>query len=131
MVDLLSHEKAKKILMHGSNEDIKEMLYGLGFDVYGYGLEYQIVEHVPLSWRPYKNKSVHTGRFYSWERRDEEWIESGNCSEEQRLAQMYLKDKELVEDLARLSHLPNWTGMAMDHLEKHWSLKKEGKKNNG
>lgn len=131
VVDLLSHEKAKKILMHGSNEDIKEMLYGLGFDVYGYGLEYQIVVHVPLSWKSYKNKSVYTGRFVSQERSDEEWIESGNCSEEKRLSKMYLEDKELVKEIERLSYLPNWTGMAMAHLEEHWTLKKEGKKNNG
>lgn len=112
-MDLLSFPESKDVVVREDEEALKEILYSLGFDVYKYGYEYQIVLHRPLT----TNKPIKTGRFIGYERDDEEWLNSGMCSEEKRLGMMYLKDKEFVKDLERMSEYPKWTLIAMEHYE--------------
>lgn len=129
IVDLLSFEESREIVRRGDEDALRELLYNIGFDV-EYGWDYQICLHTPHIHKGSGKGPVYTMRIVGEERYDEEWLNSEHCSREQRMAHLWLKDRGLVEELERLSHTPNWTGMLIEHLEEYWGTAKDGSRNN-
>lgn len=126
VLDLLEFKESRDIVYRGNISELEQLLYSCGFDVYTWGIAYQICNHRPLCWsKNGNNRTAYTMRFLSLERNDPEWINSGNMSEEKKQEVMYLNDPEFQEELARMSVFPNPTLDIMNKLEEHWGWLKE------
>ena len=133
IVDLLSYRESREIVVEEDVESFNKMMHDIGFDM-KYGILYQICLHRPMVHKGTDKPPVYTGRFVGEERFDEEWLTSGNASEEQRRNHMWLDDPSFVEELEKLSTYPNFTKMALDRVRENWWFMKdkqeEGKEEN-
>lgn len=123
IVDLLACDDTRETIRNNDKDKLFNILWGCGFDVKGWGVNEMLCYHRPLSYiLRGDHRPIYTLKYTSVERLDSEWIESGNASKEVLREHMAKKDKQLVRDLECMERYPNFTGMAMAHLEEHWSL---------
>lgn len=92
-------------------DDFYITLFDIGFDT-----EKDIVlekcVHRPLV----HNNEVETYRWVGTERRDAAWMTSEWCTMENRLEVAGMKDPGFQRELIRMSRLPNFTQMIIDHV---------------
>lgn len=130
LLDLLEFKESKDIVLSGDVNKLTKLLYDCGFDVYGFGIAYQICEHRPLSWsKNGNNNTAYTMRFLSMERCDIEWQQSGYMSEEKKHEILYLKDPELQRDLEMMSRRANPTLAIIQSMEENWGWLRDEEQN--
>lgn len=109
--DLLSFDESKKVLSEGSEEDLINLLYELGFSK-DHEIEIQECAH-----RPMVTKAVYNGaRFFGRERIDDEWLNSEYCTRENKLELIGVKDTSFLKELLEMSKETNFTAMIVSHI---------------
>ena len=113
VVDIEKVEEAKQIMQSEDEEKIADFFYGMGFDP-KYPIIPQKCLHRPMT---ETNMVVDTIRFVSFERSDEEWVNSKYCTQENKLVQIGKKDRIFQEDLVKLSDVPNYTALVIEKIK--------------
>lgn len=110
--DLLSVEEAKEIVANDDYTKFYDLLFDIGFDI-NREIEFQEVYCRSLI----NHNIICLGRWIGFERVDKEWINSEYCTFENKL--LYREDKSMVMELAKMSNVPNFTGMLVEHIEEN------------
>lgn len=110
--DVEQFPEAVEILINGEEKEVLNFFFSLGFDI-NRDIEQQYVNH-----RPMTTKEVWlTYRWIGDERKDEEWINSGYCTKENKLEITGMKDPHLLRDLVQMSRRPNFISMIMEYMQ--------------
>lgn len=110
--DLLSVKEAKEIVANDDYTRFYDLLFDIGFDIN------REIEFQEVYCRSFINHNIIClGRWIGFERVDEEWINSEYCTFENKL--LCREDKSMVMELAKMSNVPNFTGMLIEHIEEN------------
>lgn len=124
LVDLMSFEESREIIVNQDLRRFQSLMFNIGFDT-GFGISRRECYHIPLTNLNKENKVVWSVRFEGRERCDEKWLNSGYASEYLRDHMVMLRDRQLFVELCRMSQYPNWSGMLLDKKEQYYLWEKE------
>ena len=114
LYDLLHIPKAKEAALSEDYAALYDLFHELGIDIN------QEIEWQDVNCRSMIDNSICFGRWVGEERTDQEWLDSRECTFENRKEQAGKKDIHLRIIMERMSEYPNFTRMAMKHMEEHW-----------
>ena len=122
LFDIMSTKSGQEVMKSGDKSKLERMLHFIGFDVeYGYEIT-EAVTHRPIA---FHGKLWKGPRIEGVERSDDQWLKSGNASNEAFI--QYTKDHSLRADLIVMSRRSTNTLDAMEHLkESEKNEKKNG-----
>lgn len=115
VVDVLSCEEARQILLSQDETAFYTLLNDIGFDL-KHEVDYEVCLHRPMVLDKITKTPVETGRWIGTERRDDWWLRSEHCSMENRLEMIGKKDVAFQKELLEMNRRPNFTAMACDYL---------------
>lgn len=110
--DIRSVPEAHKVLLSGDETLFKELLFSIGFDVER-DIEMEVVTHRPMV----HQKEITGPRWIGHERRDDEWMKSKHCTQENRLEKVGTTDLAFQRELVAMGSLPNYTAMIISHIK--------------
>lgn len=115
LYDIMNDPKGREIVQSGNEQDFKDMLWQLGFDV-NKPIERQEVMHRPMSAKT--NEPVFGMRFVGTERTDGGWAKSFDA----RMEEYRQNDFELYKEMTRMNYHHNHTGVLIEHMQSKGSL---------
>lgn len=124
LFDIMNDKKGREIVLSGNKEKLYELLYDLGMDTKLFEVEEHLCSHRPLT---KEDKEPWFGTLYKGdERKDRQWIESGNASFEAEVEAT--GDVSLQRELAAMSREANYYEAAVGKLKQDKKVYNEFKK---
>lgn len=111
LFDACAVKGAREAILQDDLGTFYDMLYHVGFDI-DREIEFQDVFCRSMLHPRFITK----GRWVSFERRDEDWLNNSLCTLENRLTVVAGKDPSLAKDLEEMSTLPNFMGATLNAM---------------